>query len=80
VVTIREQNVRTAQKMKLPDLVVWGIGENDNPYRIQIVSLELQRRAAAAQIRSAWCALIAIVVALSTGVVGWLISLHLISK
>jgi len=75
----RERNVRDAQKMSLSDLVVWGIGENDNPHRIQIVSLELQRRIAAAQIRTARWALTAIIAALLSAVVGWLISLHLIS-
>jgi hypothetical protein len=78
--TTREENVRNAQKMKLTDLVVWGIGENDNSLRVQIVSLEILRRAAAAQISTARYALIAIGAALITAIVGWLISLHLISN
>jgi hypothetical protein len=82
-VTPRERNVREAQQMDLSDLVVWGIGENDNPYRMEIVRLEIQRRVAAAQIDAAaaskWTArytLLAIIAALSSALVGWLISMH----
>jgi hypothetical protein len=71
--------------MNLSDLVVWGIGENDNPHRRQIVGLEMQRRiaetqidAAAANKRTARYALISIIVTLISALVGWLISLHLI--
>ncbi len=78
----RNEHAREAMSKTLEDLVLWAIGNDDNPLRRYIAELELQRRVAVAQIQAADAAkrtarytLFAVIVALATGVGGWLISL-----
>jgi len=48
-----ESDVRKAMNMDIDELVVWGVGENDNSVRHKMLTFELQRRATAAQIEAA---------------------------
>ena len=49
----REENVQEAMKKTPEELVLWAIGANDNPLRLNIAKLEFERRVAAAQIETA---------------------------
>jgi hypothetical protein len=76
----RKEHAREAMSKTLEDLVLWAIGNDDNPLRKDIAELEIQRRVAEAQIQAADAAkrtasytLSAVIVALAIGVGGWLI-------
>ena len=76
------EHAREAMCKTLEDLVLWAIGNNDNPLRRYIAELEIQRRVAVAEIQAADAAkrtasynLYAVIVALAIGVGGSLISL-----
>jgi hypothetical protein len=49
----RQENAREATKKTPEELVLWAIGANDNPLRLNIAKLEFERRVAAAQIETA---------------------------
>jgi hypothetical protein len=70
--------------MELDQLVVWGVGDNDNIVRHKMLTFELQRRATKAQVdaaaytkRMAGYALTSIVIALAAAVAAWIAALHI---
>lgn len=83
----RQENVQEAMKKTPEELVLWAIGANDNPLRLNIAKLEFERRVAAAQIETAkstkssaqrmlWSVLVLLLTGIFTVVVQYLAWMH----
>jgi hypothetical protein len=82
----RKEHVIAARGKSLDDLVTWAVGDNDNPFRMNVAEIEIKRRVAKAQLdaasatrRAANAALASAIIALVTlivGIVTWAISAH----
>ena len=48
-----KDTMHEAMSKNIDELVIWGVGENDNSVRHKMLAFELQRRATVAQIEAA---------------------------